>query len=91
MGIKMCQCGAEKISVVNYLSKPPPQNDEFYYEEDSYAVNDQTGGSNRVPKAQIRRIGAKVQKTKVGSMVTRTVRVIMYDMEVTPRQQLQQG
>ena len=36
--------GAEKINAVNYLSKPPPQNDECYYEEDSYAVNEHMGG-----------------------------------------------
>ena len=35
---------AEKINAVNYLAKPQPQNDGFYYEEDSYAVNEQTGG-----------------------------------------------
>ena len=32
--------GAEKINAVNYLSKPPPKNNECYYEEDSYAVNE---------------------------------------------------
>ena len=42
--------GAEKINVVNYLSKPPPPNDGFYYTEDSYAVNEQTGGFR--PSAQ---------------------------------------
>ena len=26
------------------MSKPPPPNDEYYYEEDSYEVNEQTGG-----------------------------------------------
>ena len=31
--------GAEKINAVNYLSKPLPQNDKYYYAEDSYAVN----------------------------------------------------
>ena len=36
--------GAEKINAVNYLCKPPPPNDECYYEENSYAVNEQTGG-----------------------------------------------
>ena len=36
--------GAEKINAVNYLAKPPPPNDEFYYAEDTYAVNEQTGG-----------------------------------------------
>ena len=32
----------EKINAVNYLSKPP-SNDECYYAEDSYAVNEQKG------------------------------------------------
>ena len=41
------------------------------------------GVSDRVPKAQIRRIGAKVKGTKVGSMVTITVRVIMSEIETT--------
>ena len=36
--------GAEKINAVNYFSKPPPPNDECYYEQNSYAVNEQTGG-----------------------------------------------
>ena len=32
------------------MSKPPPPHDEFYYAEDSYAVNEQTGGFR--PSAQ---------------------------------------
>ena len=36
-----------------------------------------------MPKALIRRIGAKVKGTKVGSMVTITVRVIMFEKEIT--------
>ena len=36
--------GAEKINAVNYLSKPPPPNDECYYVENFYAVNELTGG-----------------------------------------------
>ena len=36
--------GAEKINAVNNLPKPPPPNDECYYVEDSYAVNEKTGG-----------------------------------------------
>ena len=36
--------GAEKVNPVNYLTKPPPPADDYYYEEDTYAVNDQTGG-----------------------------------------------
>ena len=39
--------------------------------------------SDQVPKALIRRIGAKVKGTKVGTMVTTTVRVIMSEMETT--------
>ena len=36
--------GVENINAVNYLSKPPPPNDECYYAEDTYVVNEQTGG-----------------------------------------------
>ena len=41
------------------------------------------GVSNQVPKALIRRIGPKVKGTKVGTMVTTTVRVIMSETETT--------
>ena len=41
------------------------------------------GVSGRVPKAQIRRIGAKFKETKVGSMVTIIVRIIMSAMDTT--------
>ena len=41
------------------------------------------GVSDQAPKAQIRIIGAKVKGTKVGFMVTTTVRVIMSEMEIT--------
>jgi len=41
------------------------------------------GVSDQVPKALIRKIGAKVKGTKVGTMVTTTVRVIMSEMETT--------
>ena len=36
-----------------------------------------------MPKAQIRRIGTEVKETKVKSMVTITVRVIMSEIETT--------
>ena len=39
------------------------------------------GVSDQVPKALIRKIGAKVKVTKVGTMVTTTVRVIISEME----------
>ena len=42
--------GVEKINAVNYLSKPQPPNDEYYYEKNSYAVNEQTVGFR--PNAQ---------------------------------------
>ena len=41
------------------------------------------GVLDRALKAQIRIIGSKVKGTKVGSMVTTTVRVIMSEMEIT--------
>ena len=41
------------------------------------------GVSDQMPKAQIRRIGGNFKETKVGSMVTITVRVIMSEMETT--------
>ena len=41
------------------------------------------GVSHRAPEARIRIIGAKVKGTKVGSMVTITVKVIMSEMETT--------
>ena len=40
------------------------------------------GVFDRVSKAQIRRIGAKVKETKVESTVTITVRVIMFEVEI---------
>ena len=42
--LKHVSGGAEKINAVNYLSKPPPPNDECYYAENSYAINEKTGG-----------------------------------------------
>ena len=41
------------------------------------------GVSDQAPKAQIKIIGAKVKETKVGTMVTTTVRVIMSEMVTT--------
>ena len=42
--------GAEKINAVNYLSTPPPPNEECCYMENSYVVNEQIGGFR--PSAQ---------------------------------------
>ena len=83
MVLKHVTGGAEKINEVKYFAKPPPPNDECYYAEDTYVVNEKTGVSDQAPKAQIRITGAKVKGTKVGTMVTSTVRVIMSEMETT--------
>ena len=42
--------GTEKVNAVNYLTKPPQLVDDYYYEEDTYAVNDQMVGF--LPKGQ---------------------------------------
>ena len=65
------------------MAKPLPPNDECYYVEDTYAVNEKTGVFDQAPKAQIKIIGAKVKGTKVGSMVTTILWVIMSEMETT--------
>ena len=41
------------------------------------------GVSDRVPKALIRRIGAKVKGTKVRSILTINLRVIVFEKEIT--------
>ena len=60
--LKHITSGAEKINTVNYMSKPPPQNDECYYVVDSNAVNKKSGVSDLVPKAQIRKLGPRSSK-----------------------------
>ena len=75
--------GAEKINAFSYLAKPPPPNDECYYAEDSYAVNEQTGGFRPSAQGSNQDDWRQGQGTKVGSMVTITVRVIMSEMETT--------
>ena len=75
--------GVEKINAVNYLANSPPPNDECYYAEDTYAVNEQTGGFRPSAQGSNQDNWLQVKGTKVGSMVTITVRVIMSEMETT--------
>uniref|UniRef100_M1DVW3 Integrase core domain containing protein n=1 Tax=Solanum tuberosum TaxID=4113 RepID=M1DVW3_SOLTU len=63
--LKPVSRGTEKVNVVNYLTRTPPPAEECYYEEDAYAVNDQTGVSDLTLKDPTRKIGAKVKETKV--------------------------
>lgn len=35
---------ADKMNAVHYLTRPPQVAEEYYYEEDAYAVHDQMGG-----------------------------------------------
>ena len=70
---------AEKVNAVNYLAKPPPPAHEYYYEDDTYAVNEQMGVSDKTPKAPIRRI----EEIKVGTMATTIERSNMFEMETT--------
>ena len=70
------------------MSKPSPPNDECYYAEDTYPLNEQMGFFYQVPKALIRKIGTMVKGAKVGTMVATTVRVIMSEMETTTAKQL---
>ena len=41
------------------------------------------GVSGQTPKDPIRRVGAKIKETKVGTMVIITARVIMFEMRIT--------
>ena len=56
---------------MNYMTKPSSIADEYYNEEDTYAVNDKTGVSDLTPKAPIRKIGIRVKEIKVGTMELR--------------------
>ena len=75
--------GAQKVNTVNYLYKPPPPIDEYYSEEDSYAINEQMGVSDKNPTDTIRRIRAKIKEIEVGTMIITTERVIMYEIGIT--------
>ena len=52
--LKHVSVGIEKVNAVNYFVKPHPPADEYYYEEDTYVVNGQTGVSDERPRFQSR-------------------------------------
>ena len=68
---------------MNYLTKPPPPADEYYFEKDTYVVNNQTGVSNRMPNSFIERNGAKVKEINVKTMGNTTGWAIMFEVETT--------
>ena len=74
---------SDKVNAVNYLTKPPPSVDEYYYEEDVYAINDQNWGFQQNAKALIRKICTKVKETKVKIIVTTTESFNMFEMRST--------
>ena len=43
LALKHVTRGGKKVNAVNYLSKSAPPTDEYYYEEDPYAVNEKPG------------------------------------------------
>ena len=75
--------GAKKVNAVNYLNKQPQPEDEYYYEEDTYVVTDQTGGPDQTLKEPIKRIGIKVNEIKVGTMIITIERDNMFEMGTT--------
>ena len=54
--------GTEKVNMVNYFSKTPPPTDEYYYDEDSYVVNNQTGFTTKCPRLQLGKLAPRLKK-----------------------------
>ncbi|XP_049381422.1 uncharacterized protein LOC125845991 [Solanum stenotomum] len=59
--------GAEKVNVVNYLTRTPPLTEEYYFEEDANAVNEQTEGLR--PNAQVSIKHLELQMTQLSTIV----------------------
>lgn len=61
--------GAKKLNVVKYFTKPPAPINEYYYEVDTYAVKDYTGGFQPNIQGSNEENWPQGQGTKVGIMV----------------------
>lgn len=53
LALKNVSRGAQKVNVVNYFEKSPPLTYEYYYEEDTYAVNYLTVFFIKCPRFQL--------------------------------------
>ena len=54
VGSKHVTRGVEKVNMVNYLTRSPQPVEEYYYEENVYVVNYQTGVFTTLPRIQHR-------------------------------------
>ena len=75
-----------KVNAANYLAKLPLPVYDYYCEEDSYAVNENAGAFDLIPKDPIRRISAKFKEIKVTTMEVTTERALCSRWKPQPRQ-----
>ena len=65
------------------MANPPPPIDECYYEEDSYAVNEQMGGFRRIAQGSNQENWRQGQGNQGQNYGDYNREVIMSDMETT--------
>ena len=57
---------AEKVNAENYFAKQLQPVNEYYYEEDSYVVNEQTGGfPAELPRLQLAKLAPRSRKSRL--------------------------